>query len=50
MDDYANLDYDRAERCGFPLEVIYGASKTPEQICTIATQLLNVTASSWRRA
>lgn len=39
MDDYANLDYDRAERCGFP-EVIYGASKTPEQICTIATQLL----------
>ena len=39
MDDYANLDYDRAERCGFP-EVIYGASKTPEQICAIATQLL----------
>ena len=37
MDDYANLDYDRAERCGFP-EVIYGASKTPEQICAIATQ------------
>lgn len=39
MNDYANLDYDRAERCGFP-EVIYGASKTPEQICTIAEQLL----------
>lgn len=39
MSDYANLDYDRAERCGFP-EVIYGASKTPEQICTIAQQLL----------
>lgn len=39
MDDYANLDYDRAQRCGFP-EVIYGASKTPEQICTIAAQLL----------
>lgn len=39
MDDYANLDYERAERCGFP-EVIYGASKTPEQICAIAQQLL----------
>lgn len=39
MSDYANLDYDRAERCGFP-EVIYGASKTPEQICSIAQQLL----------
>ena len=39
MDDYANLDYDRAQRCGFP-EVIYGASKTPEQICAIAEQLL----------
>lgn len=39
MSDYANLDYDRVERCGFP-EVIYGASKTPEQICSIARQLL----------
>ena len=39
MDDYANLDYDRAQRCGFP-EVIYGASKTPEQNCAIAEQLL----------
>lgn len=39
MDDYANLDYDRAQRCGFP-EVIYGASKTPEQIRAIAEQLL----------
>ncbi len=39
MDDYANLDYDRAQRCGFP-EVIYGASKAPEQICAIAEQLL----------
>lgn len=39
MDDYANLDYDRAQRCGFP-EVIYGASKSPEQIYTIAEQLL----------
>ena len=49
MDDHANLDYDRAERCGFPGGHLR-ASKTPEQICTIATQLLNVTASSWRRA
>ena len=39
MDDYANLDYDREQRCGLP-EVIYGASKTPEQICAIAEQLL----------
>lgn len=39
MNDYANLDFDRAERCGFP-EVIYGASKTPEQICAIAQKLL----------
>lgn len=39
MDDYANLDYERAARCGFP-EVIYGASKTSEQICAIARQLL----------
>lgn len=39
MPDYAELDFDRAQRCGFP-EVIYGASKTPEQICTIAQRLL----------
>lgn len=39
MEDYANLDLERAERCGFP-EVIYGASKTPEQICSIAAKLL----------
>lgn len=37
--DFADLDLDRASRCGFP-EVIYGASKTPEQIATIARDLL----------
>lgn len=39
MPDYANIDYERERRCGFP-EVIYGASKTPEQICTIARGLV----------
>lgn len=39
MSDYANLDFDRAERCGFP-EVIYGAGKSPEQIASIAQELL----------
>lgn len=40
MSDYANLDFDREERCGFP-EVIYGASKTPDQIVEIARELLD---------
>ncbi len=40
MQDYANLDFERADRCGFP-EVIYGASKTPEQIVAIAKELLD---------
>lgn len=40
MSDYANLDFDRAERCGFP-EVIYGAGKTPEQILSIALDLVS---------
>ncbi len=39
MSDYANLDFDRAERCGFP-EVIYGAGKSSEQIASIAQELL----------
>lgn len=39
LDDFADLDFDRAERCGFP-EVIYAASKTPEQIVTIAQALV----------
>ena len=38
--DFAELDFDRAMRCGFP-EVIYGASKTPEQIVSIAEKLLD---------
>lgn len=39
LDDFADLDFDRAKRCGFP-EVIYAASKTPEQIAAIAQVLL----------
>lgn len=39
MSDYSNLDFDRAERCGFP-EVIYGAGKTDEQIVDIARELV----------
>ena len=37
--EYANLDYDRERRCGFP-EVIFGEGKTAEQICEIASALL----------
>lgn len=39
LDDFADLDFDRAKRCGFP-EVIYAASKTPEQIAAIAQALV----------
>ena len=39
LDDFADLDFDRAKRCGFT-EVIYAASKTPEQIAAIAQALL----------
>jgi NCAIR mutase (PurE)-related protein len=39
MSDYASLDYEREQRCGFP-EVVYGASKTPEQMCTIIRDLV----------
>lgn len=39
MQEYANLDYDRAKRCGFP-EVIYGAGKTAEQVAGIAEKLV----------
>ena len=39
LDNFADLDFDRATRCGFP-EVIYAASKTPEQIAAIAQALL----------
>lgn len=40
MSDFADIDYDRERRCGFP-EVIYGASKTPEQIASIAKRLVD---------
>lgn len=39
LDNFADLDFNRAKRCGFP-EVIYAASKTPEQIAAIAQALL----------
>ena len=39
IEEYANLDYDRAARCGFP-EVIYGLGKTAEQMTRIAKALL----------
>jgi hypothetical protein len=35
---FATIDHHRALRQGFP-EVIYGAGKTPEQICAIAAQI-----------
>jgi len=41
MDDfesYANLDFAREQRCGFP-EVVYGAGKTAEQVCGIMAAL-----------
>ena len=39
--DYATLDFDRAERCGFP-EVVFGQGKTPEQVVGIAAELVAV--------
>ena len=39
MDEFAELDFDRAQRCGFP-EVVYGQHKTPEQTAAIVTTLL----------
>ncbi|MCL1879533.1 MAG: nickel pincer cofactor biosynthesis protein LarB [Actinomycetia bacterium] len=38
LDGSAQLDYDRADRCGFP-EVIFGAGKTPEQVAQIMRAL-----------
>jgi len=35
---FAEIDHDRARRCGFP-EVIYGAGKTPEEVAAIAERL-----------
>ena len=37
--DFANLDFGREERCGFP-EVIYAAGKEPEQVVAIARELV----------
>ena len=38
--DFANLDYDREKRCGFP-EVIYAEGKTPDQVVQIAQALVD---------
>ncbi len=35
----AQLDFERAARCGFP-EVVYGAGKTPEQVSSIMEALV----------
>jgi len=37
-DDFAELDFEREERCGFP-EVIFGLGKTPEQVASIMKAL-----------
>lgn len=37
-DDFAELDFDRAERCGFP-EVVFGEGKTPTQVAGIMQAL-----------
>ena len=37
--DFADLDYERMGRCGFP-EVVFGSGKTPEQVVTIVSALL----------
>jgi len=41
LDTFATLDFDRAQRCGFP-EVVFGEGKTPEQVAAIASQLVDV--------
>jgi NCAIR mutase (PurE)-related protein len=38
LDSFANLDFAREERCGFP-EVVYGAGKTPAQVASIMAAL-----------
>lgn len=38
--DFAELDFDRQERCGFP-EVVYGEGKGPEQVLRIVQSLLD---------
>jgi len=37
-DDFAELDFEREERCGFP-EVVFGLGKTPEQVASIMKAL-----------
>ncbi len=39
VNSFADLDYDRAERCGFP-EVVFGLGKTAGQMTAIAESLL----------
>jgi NCAIR mutase (PurE)-related protein len=39
LETFAELDFDREERCGFP-EVVYGAGKTPEQVAVIMAALV----------
>ena len=43
FDHFADLDYERRERCGFP-EVIYASGKEPEQVRAIAERLLQASA------
>jgi NCAIR mutase (PurE)-related protein len=38
LSGFADLDFAREERCGFP-EVVYGAGKTPEQVASIMAAL-----------
>jgi NCAIR mutase (PurE)-related protein len=38
LSGFADLDFAREERCGFP-EVVYGAGKTPEQVAAIVRAL-----------
>jgi len=38
--DFANIDLDRGERCGFP-EVVYCGGKTPDQAAAIARTILD---------
>ena len=40
VEDFADLDFDRARRCGFP-EVIYAAGKTADQVAAIAECLVS---------
>ncbi len=39
LDDYAQIDFEREQRCGFP-EVVYGEGKTPDQVVEIATSIV----------